>query len=452
MVLEKRTQVLIIGGGPSGIAAAIASARNGAETLLVERFAFLGGVTNIGLCLHTFHSSKGQRIINGIPWEIISKLKDIGGTPGPVEISNAHMRTTTPIDSELFKIMAEKIVVESGAKVQFYSTPSQVIVEDNEIKGVEFQTKSGLMRIYADVIIDSTGDGDIAAWAGCPYEKGRKSDGKMQRMSLVFKMGGVDVDSVVESIGKGFGKAYLPKHDRDCYVWFAATLQKWAKEIENEGLFIGGNEFWGNSMHPTEVNINASRLAGLDGTNVDDLSRAEIEGRQQVYNFSQFLIKYVPGFEKSYLIASAPFIGVRETRRIMGEYVLNEQDVVNGRKFEDAIVRSGYPVDIHDPTSGQTNFTPIGGPDGSYDIPYRCFVPQKIDRILTAGRCISATHEAMASTRVMVVGMGIGQGVGTAAALCIKEGVKPRDLDTNLLRTTLITQGVDLLEYSNNQI
>lgn len=445
-IIEKRTEVLIVGGGPSGIAAAIAAARNGAKTLLVERFGFLGGVTNIGLCLHTFHSSKGERIINGIPWEIISNLKEIGGSPGPVEITNAHMKTTTPIDSELFKIIAEKMVVDAGVDIQFYSVPSKTIVEDNRIKGVEFETKSGKVRIFADIVIDSTGDGDIAAWAGCPYEKGRVSDGKMQRMSLVFKMGGVDVDKVVNTIGKGYGKAYLPRHERECFVWFAATLQKWAKKIEEEGLFIGGNEFWGNSMHPTEVNINASRLSGLDGTNVDHLSRAEIEGRQQVYHFSNFLRKYVPGFQDAYLIASAPFVGVRETRRIMGEYKLHEDEVVNGKKFKDAIVRSGYPVDIHDPAGGGTKFTQIGGPDGSYDIPYRCFVPLKIDGILTAGRSISATHEAMASTRVMVVGMGIGQGIGTAAALCIKEGVLPRELDTKLLRETLISQKVDLLD------
>lgn len=441
---ERETDVLVVGGGTSGVGAAVAAARSGAKTLIVERYGFLGGVANVGLCLHTFHGSSGQRVVAGLPWEMIARMKAMHGSTGPVSIENAHMKTTTPIDVEVMKYVLQEMILESGGEILYHANPLDVVMDGDTIRGVIVLTKSGRQLIRAKVVIDCTGDGDITTWAGGLYEKGRTSDAKMQRMSLVFKMGNVDLPRMFKDIGKGAAWAPLPETGEMYPVWWSATLQKYAKEVAEEGLFLGTDEFWGNTVHAGETNINASRLQGLDGTNVDDLTRGEVEGKRQVFKLAKVLRKYVPGFEKSYIQATAPFIGVRETRRMLGEYQLTAEDCVSGRKFHDGVAKIGYPIDIHDPTSGKTLFTPIGGEDGSYDLPYRCMLPKKIEQLVLAGRCISTTHEAMASSRTMVSGMMVGQAAGSAAALSIREGVSPRALDTDLLRDELRRQDVHL--------
>src|SRR5690606_34520626 len=176
------TDVLVVGGGTAGVGAAIAAARTGSRTLLVERYGFLGGVANVGLCLHTFHSSKGERIVAGVPWEMITRMVEMGGSTGPVFIENAHMETTTPIDVEVMKYVTQEMVMESGARILYHTTPLDVTVEDGKVTGVVVSNKGGRTLIRSKVVIDASGDGDIATWAGVPYEKGRKSDGKMQRM------------------------------------------------------------------------------------------------------------------------------------------------------------------------------------------------------------------------------------------------------------------------------
>lgn len=438
------TDVLVIGGGTSGVGAAIAAARTGSDTLLVERYGFLGGVANVGLCLHTFHSSHGERVVAGVPWEMITRMKALGGSTGPVYIENAHMKTTTPIDVEVMKFVTQEMVLEAGAQILYHTTPLDVIVEGSEIKGVVVANKGGRTEIRAKVVIDASGDGDIATWAGVPYEKGRTSDGKMQRMSMVFKMGNVDLPKAFASIGKGAAWAPLPLTGERYPVWWSATLAAFAREVEEEGLFLSTDEFWGNTVRARETNINASRMQGLDGTSAADLSRGEVEGKRQVFALAKFLRKYVPGFEDSFIAATAPFVGVRETRRMIGEYQLTGEDCLSGRKFADGVAKVGYPIDIHDPTSGKTLFTPIGGEDGSYDIPFRSLVPMKVDGLLLAGRCISTTHEAMASTRTMITGMMVGQAAGTAASIAIQAGVKPRNVDVDALRGELRRQGAHL--------
>lgn len=439
-----QVDVLVIGGGTSGVGAAIAAARGGAKTLLVERYGFLGGVANVGLCLHTFHSSQGERVVAGVPWEMITKMKELGGSTGPVFIENAHMQTTTPIDVEVMKFVTQEMVIGAGADILYHTSPLDVMVEDGKVVGVVVSNKGGRTEIRAKVVIDASGDGDIATWAGVPYEKGRTSDGKMQRMSMVFKIGNVDLPKAFETIGKGAAWAPLPLTGESYPVWWSATLAHYADAVAEEGLFLGTDEFWGNTVRARETNVNASRLQGLDGTDAGDLSRGEVEGKRQVFALMDFLRRHVPGFQDSFIAATAPFIGVRETRRMIGEYQLTGEDCLNGRKFDDGIAKVGYPIDIHDPTSGKTLFTPIGGEDGSYDIPYRCLVPKGVEGLLLAGRCISTTHEAMASTRTMITGMMVGQAAGTAASIAVESGIEPRDVDTDALRSALRAQGAHL--------
>lgn len=438
------TDVLVVGGGTSGVGAAVAAARAGAKTLIVERYGFLGGVANVGLCLHTFHSSKGQRVVAGLPWEMIQRMKAMGGSTGPVWIQNAHMQTTTPIDVEVMKYVTQEMILESGGNILYHTSPLEVVMEGDRIAGVVMLTKGGKLLVRAKFVIDCTGDGDISTWAGVPFEKGREGDKKMQRMSMVFKMGNVDVPRMFAAIGKGVAWAPLPDGGEQYPVWWSATLEKYADDVKREGLFLGTDEFWGNTVHARETNINASRLQGLDGTSADDLTVGEVEGKRQVFKLAQVLRKYVPGFERSHIQATAPFIGVRETRRMLGEYQLTASDCVSGRKFDDGIAKVGYPIDIHDPTSGKTLFTPISGEDGSYDIPYRCLLPRQVDGLLLAGRCISTTHEAMASTRTMVTGMMVGQAAGTAAAIALRNKSSVRDVGASQLRSDLRAQGVHL--------
>jgi hypothetical protein len=257
-------------------------------------------------------------------------------------------------------------------------------------------------------------------------------------------MGNVDVPKMYADIGKGAAWAPLPDGGQSYPVWWSATLEKYADVVEREGLFLGTDEFWGNTVHARETNINASRLQGLDGTSAADLTTGEVEGKRQVFKLAEMLRKHVPGFEHSHIQATAPFIGVRETRRMIGQYQLNADDCVTGRKFDDGICKVGYPIDIHDPSSGKTLFTPIQGEDGSYDIPYRCLLPQRVEGLLLAGRCISTTHEAMASTRTMITGMMVGEAAGIAAAMAIRNGSALREVKPDALRAALRKQGVHL--------
>jgi hypothetical protein len=442
--LERETEVLVVGGGTAGIGAAVAAARMGRKTLIVERYGFLGGVANVGLCLHTFHSSTGERVVAGLPWEMIERMKQLGGTTGPVWIENAHMRTTTPIDVEVMKYVVQEMILGSGGAILYHTSPLEVVMDGDAVHGVVVVNKRGRTLIKAKVVVDCTGDGDITTWAGGAFEKGRAVDGKMQRMSVVFKVGNVDLPRMFSSIGKGVAWAPLPLSGDSYPVWWSATLERFADAVAEERLFLGADEFWGNTVHARETNINASRLQGLDGTDGDDLTTGEVEGKRQVFELADFLRRHVPGFEDSHVQATAPFVGVRETRRMLGEYQLTADDCLSGRKFADGIAKVGYPIDIHDPTSGKTLFTPIGGEDGSYDIPYRSLLPLRIEQLLLAGRCISTTHEAMASSRTMITGMMVGQAAGAAAALSIREGMTPRNLDPQLVRAELIRQGAHL--------
>lgn len=441
-IKEYKTDVLVAGGGPAGVAAAISAARCGAKVTLIERSGFLGGTAITGLCLHTFHNAKGEKVVSGFPEELIDRLKEIGGTIGPVEIKNAHMRTTTPIDHELMKYLLIKLMDENKVELLLHSFASDVLTEGNKIETVIVETKSERRKIKADVVIDATGDGDIAAWAGVPYKKGREIDGLMQAMSLVYKMINVNLDKALEHIGKG--TAYIEKGDEGkICMWFSADLDNYKDHVEEEKLFpYSHHMFWGNSFHKGDVNLNITRIIELDPTDADELTRAEMDARYQVYRTSEFLKKYVPGFEDAYVVSSSPFIGIRETRRIMGEYVLTEEDVVNGRKFDDGITRCAYPVDVHDPKGTGTVFAQVK--NSYYEIPYRCLLPLNVDNLVVAGRCISTTVRAIASARTMITAMSLGQAAGVAAALSSKDGTLPRKQDVNKVREVLKEQGAML--------
>jgi len=415
LITVSEYDVIVAGGGTAGVAAAVAAARNGANTVLIEKYGFLGGAMTAGLVnpFMTFHVGRKQ-IIKGIFQEIIDRLKDMNG----------YDEKTKAFDNEAMKLVTDHMVKEAGVKLLLHTYISDALVtKRNTVRGVEVYNKSGRQIVLGKITVDATGDGDVAVMAGAPYEKGRRKDGLTQPMTLNFRMGGVNVERMPsrEKINRLFeeakakGEIEIPRED----VLYFPTTRK------------------------GEIHFNTTRILKADGTKAEDLTYAETEGRRQMAQLIKFLKEKVPGFENAYLLMSGVQIGVRETRRIIGEYVLTEEDILKARKFEDEIARGSYPIDIHSPT-GEGTIIKKPPPGEFYDIPYRCMVPKKVDNLLVAGRCISTTHEAQAAVRVIPIVVAIGQAAGTAAALAAKLRVSPREMDVPLLQKTLKEQGACL--------
>ncbi len=407
--------VLVAGGGPGGLAAAIASARNDADTLLIEQYGFLGGMATAGLVnpYMTYWAGEEQ-IIEGIHQEICDRLTALGAY---------GKGSRTAFDPEAYKYVADRLCEESGVKVLLHSTLSDVNTDGGLIRFIEIVGKSGKQMVQAKVYIDGTGDADLAAWAGAKYEKGRAEDGLTQPMTLNFRVSNVDMDRLAG------------RDERNALYDKAKAEGRLTCPRENILMFF--------TTRPGVVHFNQTRITGLDGTSAEDLTRAEIEGRRQAWEFLEFLRRDVPGFENAEMEVSGPQIGVRESRRVIGDYVMTEDDVLGARKFPDVIARGSYDVDIHNPTGAGTVIKRLK-PGESYDIPYRCLTPLGIDNLLIAGRPISTTHEAHSSIRIMPICIAIGQAAGAAAALSVREKVIPRKLDITLLQRTLRDQGANL--------
>lgn len=426
--IVREKQVIVAGGGPAGIAAAIAAARNGASTILLERYGYLGGMASTGLPLLTFHDQKGSQVIKGIAQEMIDKLSDRGATLGhrPAEFTEHRLPSTvTPIDPEDFKYLSMEMAIDAGVELRFHSWAFEVFKDEKNVNGVITLSKNGLEGIKGDIVIDCTGDGDLAVRAGANYEQGRPEDGKIQPPSLMFILANVNTDE----LGKISSKRLL----------------EMGEKANKEGkLPESVNRVWTIRL-PKEgcVAVNGSRELGIDGTKVEDLTRAEINLLKQNEVVIKWLKEEVPGFQNSILISNSCQMGIRETRRIMGEYKLTAEDVLESREFDDAICRGAYSLDIHNPNGAGVTLIPVKS-GGSYTIPYRSLIPLNIENMLVGGRCISVTSEALASTRVMVTCMAIGEGAGTAASLAVKDNLSLRDIDISKLKKTLIDQGVIL--------
>jgi len=411
--------VLVVGGGPAGVAAAIGAARAGAKVLVLEQAGFCGGVSTRNLYLRQ-STLRGQgvdyRIIGGVAFEFAQRVMALGG-------GNLRLGHLT-YDYEVAKRAWDELVGEAGVDVMYNTTAFDALMADSAIRGVFAVNKSGVQAFTADVVIDASGDGDVAARAGAPFELGRSADGLTQPVTMMMRFGGVDM--------KAFD-AYLARDPR---------LRKTMAEAAAKGDFelfqdrLCSIIYW--SGRPDVVNLNVTNQTHVNGTDAAQLSAAETEGRRQVWVLFAFLKKYVDGWQNAWLIDTAPHIGVRETRRFIGEYVLTEQDVMEGREFPDNIALGSYPVDIHHPDRLWVSFVPIKAP--CYGIPYRCLVPLKVENLLVAGRIISATHEAMASARVMFTCMAVGQAAGVAAALASRTHVTPRVLAAKDVQAELLRQ------------
>lgn len=433
----RHVDVLVAGGGPAGLAAAIASARCGMKTLLIEKNGWLGGMATSGMVHPFMPCYAGDRPINkGIFWEVIERLVKLNGVIHPestrmetgysgfVVWPHAHV---TPFDAELLKWVIFDLIEEARVDILLHSFVVGAFEHGRMAKGVIIETKSGRMAVTASVLVDATGDGDVANFLGVPWEKGSEKGGLMQPATLFFRLSGVDRKAVDH---------YISEHPEERHF---KTFAKVAKEL---GEFIPSKHdvLFFYTPRSDEVAVNTTRIHNVDGTNVFDRTRAEIETRRQVRTLVHFFKKYVPGFQNCYLSNTAPEVGFRETRRIIGDYVLTKEDVLNVNQFHDNIAQCSYMIDIHDPTGTQLFYTPV--PEGkSYGIPYRCLLPKNIDNLIVAGRCISATHEAQGSLRVMPPSFNIGQAAGTAAAIAVIDQVKAREVSVAKLRKMLVEQG-----------
>ena len=415
--------VIVVGGGPAGVGAAVAAARNGASTLLVERFGALGGLATTGLMtvysgLTAFRSD--EPIIAGVMREII----DRGAAGGWVE-DLGYIATVHP---EGLKRDLDAFVTESGADILFHAFAVDVITRGSQITALIVATKQGLWAFRARVFIDCTGDGDVAARAGAPFEFGRPLDGLTQPVSLMFMMCDVDLDRI--------NRYRREAEDMELRKMVAAAVE--AGEMDPfEDKLMG---FMRDPAIPHIVYVNFSAIRRVDATDPRQMTRAEIEGRRQAAQLVEVFRKRLPGCENAKLVLSACTVGVRESRRILGHYVLDVHDVLGCRRFDDGIARNSFFVDIHHPEHGGLWNPRWLPPGGWHHIPYRCLVPRQIDNLLVAGRCISATHEALGSVRVMAPCCAMGQAAGTAAAMAVADNLPPGRVDVHALKHRLRDQ------------
>jgi len=430
---NKKWDVVIAGAGPAGLTAAIAAKRLGAEVLLIEKNGFVGGLASSGIPLATFHDNQGNQVIKGIPEEIIDYLVKKGASLGHVSSSKAHTASMTPLLPEETKYYFHKLISDYEIDLLLECCVIGTANNDDRIIGLELYGKEGKFFVEGKIFIDCTGDGAIIHEAQASYDVGRNSDGLCQSMTLQFTLNNVNVDKASEYFTKQIYKTNRPGNNFPSIIHIMGKLKT---EIKNF-------EFWAMSLHENELTVNATDMARYNPLLTEDITKAHYEGRKQINYIHETLKKDIKGFEKSYISASFNFMGIRESRRLNGVYSLTKNDVIEGRRFKDVIAKSGYCMDMHSPVGKGIKFTFIKD-SSSYDIPYRCLIPDKINGILVAGRCISASHEALSSVRVMANCMAMGQAAGTAAYLSVKESKEPRDIDVSVLQNILEDNGVIL--------
>ncbi len=412
---EIHTDVLVLGSGPAGSAAAYSAAKNGAEVILVEQSGDVGGISTSGLMSH-WTGSCGSPLY----YEILKRTSECNEGVFKGNITNL-------IDPEKLKTLYLEMLCEVGCKVMLYTFAEDAICDGDKILGATVINKSGKTDIYAKITIDATGDGDIAARAGAEFVLGRESDNKMQPATLMFKVGGVDYDKAVflGSFESTFG---TPNGE----------LQALAKE---HIPYPAGHILTYESTLPGVVTCNMTNAIDIDGTNADDLTRATLVCRRQMDDIVKYLRKFVPGYENCYVISSASLMGIRETRHFKGKYTLNEQDILEAKVFDDYVVKDAYfNFDVHNITGAGLDKTGVQkhfNQDKGYTIPYRCLLPLVKENLLLCGRNISGTHMAHSNFRVMPICVGIGEAAGVAAYISASRGCSLNDVDAKEIRAVI---------------
>ena len=442
-----RFDVIVVGGGPAGVCAAIAAARNGAKALVVEKGNCLGGMATrgvVGPFMTCYDKSGRNQVVRGLFDEIVRRLvacggaihpKDVrAGTPYSAWITRGHDHVT-PFDPDQLKFVLDDLCGEAGVAVLYHADFVRPVMAGVRVTGVVVQTKAGLLSYAAKVVIDATGDGDVAYRAGVPCVAGDPGrNGAMQPATTFFRIAGLPRAVLEEDFrrhGGGMDNRLL-----SWYVSKAKAAGAWHIPRPHVNLYLG--------VRDDEWFVNVSRLNGVDATDPKSLSAAETEGRRQVREVLSLLRTYLPGGEKIRLASLACTLGIRESRHVLGEVVVGEDDILHGRVPDDTVACCAYAIDLHG-GKGATGTLFLTVRDGEfYGIPYRALVPRKAEGLLVAGRCISATSMAAASLRVMPPAMATGEAAGTAAALAVRQGVDPRHTDIVSLRSALGRQGAFL--------
>jgi hypothetical protein len=450
-IFDYKTQVLVVGAGSAGVTAALAAARNGAQTLLIERSGFLGGISAT-LPWLGFHDREYRQVVKGLGQEFVQELVEDGDAVPPC--LDPKCGSTFSLNFHSWKILAMKKLREAGVKILLHAVYVDTLREKDRITGVVLESKSGRQTIGADVVIDCSGDGDVAARGGLAWEKGRTKDGLVQAPTLVFRIGGVNRQELVNACKD---PAYNYREWLDPYP---EVRKKFVANLDELPSFIFGGfaDLMTQAREAGELDVPQSRVVGvklhrddefmavmtrvlgLDPTNVDNMSDAFEKIYSQIPPIMKFFRKWVPGFAQCVLREIAPIMGVRESRRIMGDYVLTGEDVIAGREFDDAVSMGGYHIDIHRPSGSWVESYNVQ----AYTIPLRSLISKDAENLLMAGKCISATHEAIGSTRVIPICIGQAQAVGTVSAMAVNQNKSVRDIPIRDLQNTLIDQGAEI--------
>ena len=422
-------EVAVLGGGPAGIAAAVASARAGRRTLLIERYGFLGGmgtaagVTNFcGLHANVF--GEMHRVVQGVASDLLARIDRLNGLNTPHLVLGKIMAQA--YDTAAYKIAADDLLTSHNVDILFHALGAGAVMRDNgRIDALMVETKAGRRAIVASIFIDCSGDGDLAAWAGAPYEVGDNA-GSMLYPSMMFRLNGID-----------------PEKAGDAWRTIPALMEQ--AEAAGTHHFPRKAAIVRPQRSQVEWRINFTQLSRDDGRAIsgiepDDLTTGEIEGRRQAIKAFEFL-RTVPGFENSYIVDIPPQLGIRETRRVVGDYMVSGDDVLQCASFDDSIGVNGWPIEAHVAGDVVFKFPPIPESRGFNELPYRMLTPQGIDNLLMAGRCASMTHEGQSAARVSGACFVMGEAAGTAAALALSGNTPPRDIDVATLQTQLKRQG-----------
>ncbi len=405
--------VIVVGGGLAGCAAAIAASREGARVLLCEKHGYLGGMATAGL-VHPFMTyyerGSGVPCCAGIFKKLLENIYDLGGSSRPGDQNYME---------EFMKLALDRMCIEAGVKLLFHAQLYEVERDGEVIKSISVNTVQGNLKLSAPVFIDATGDADLTAFAGLEYKLGRDLDGLCQPMTMCFRLGNVD----------------WSRFDND-------YAQKLYKEKQAKGELRNPRENLLLFHMPVDniMHLNTTRIFGKNPVDAYDYSDSELESREQVYEMYRFMKDDIPGMENCVLTASAAETGIRESRRIVGHYEITEDDILGVRKFDDRIARGTYDVDIHNPAGSGTVIKHIPNND-YYTIPYRALIPLKADNLIIAGRPVSSTHEAHSSFRIMPITTCMGEAAGVAAYFAYKSDSRFIDADITKIQNTLTDRG-----------
>jgi FAD-dependent oxidoreductase family protein len=450
-LIDETFDVLVAGGGVTGIAAAVAAARQGAKTILLEPRPFIGGNAATGLCIHTFITKDGRQVVRGIAQEIVDRLVELGGAVGHVRLPDGYVHSVTPVDADLFRMETTAMLAEAGVVILYNTALVAAEAHAGEVSRVQVASKSRLAWLRARAFVDATGDADLSAMAGAPVREGWTGSGAMQPVSMMLRAVGVDVQRACDELAER-PPAYATKKgvDKPFPVYFHGTFTRWNQVLRDMGVYDHDNhQFWTNTVWPNQLNVNGSRMARVNGNDPLSLSQATVQLTAQLQKLSRFLQRHVPGFAQASFIPNA-FVGVRETRNVKGLYELNEEDIRAGRKFADTVGQACFPVDIHHPDGKSQEHIDIGG-DGAYDLPYRCLVPRGFANLLAAGRCMSVSEYAHGGTRNMAPCMTTGEAAGTAAAMSAASRIPCPEIPIAQLQARLRDAGADLGERSTQR-